>query len=69
VRELGAIASPSIFAPWKDPQVMRSTGYPAPIVEVPAAKPSGPGAAPFRADPPARPGQTHLFDEASEALS
>ncbi len=69
VRELAALGPPSIFAPWKDPQVLRSTGYPAPIIEVPATKPSGPGAAPFRAGSPARPGQAHLFDEASGPLS
>ena len=69
VRELATVDAPAIFAPWKDPQVLRSTGYPAPIMEVPVAKSSGPGAAPFRAGSPARPGQAHLFDEASEVLS
>ncbi len=69
VRELAAVDAPAIFAPWKDPQVLRSTGYPAPIVEVPAGKPPGPGAAPFRAGSPVHPGQAHLFDGASEVLS
>jgi deoxyribodipyrimidine photo-lyase len=39
VRELAGTPTAQIFAPWKDPEVLRATGYPAPILEVPAARP------------------------------
>jgi deoxyribodipyrimidine photo-lyase len=68
VRELGDVPVPLRFAPWKEPAVLRATGYPAPLVEVPAdgVKRSGPGGPPFRADAPARPGQTSIFEGAIE---
>jgi deoxyribodipyrimidine photo-lyase len=61
VRELADVPAPWIFAPWKDPEVLRATGYPAPILEVPADVP-GPGGPPFHAAPPAHPGQATLLD-------
>ncbi len=60
VRELADVEPPTIFAPWKDPELLRVTGYPAPILEVPAAGPSGPGVTLLRAGPPAHPGQALL---------
>ncbi len=40
VRELAGTPAGLIFAPWKEPEVLRATGYPAPILEVPAARPT-----------------------------
>jgi deoxyribodipyrimidine photo-lyase len=40
VRELAGTPAALIFAPWKEPDVLRATGYPAPILEVPAARPA-----------------------------
>jgi deoxyribodipyrimidine photo-lyase len=34
VKELVDVEGPTIFAPWKDPAALRSSGYPAPIVPV-----------------------------------
>lgn len=34
VTELADVPAPLIFAPWRDPALLRSSGYPAPIVEV-----------------------------------
>ena len=59
VPELQDVAAPLVFAPWKDPALLRSKRYPEPVIEVPA-KGSGPGDPPFRAGPPAHPGQTSL---------
>jgi deoxyribodipyrimidine photo-lyase len=36
VRELDAVPAPDVLAPWTAPGVLARTGYPAPIVEVPA---------------------------------
>jgi deoxyribodipyrimidine photo-lyase len=36
VRELAGVEAPLVFAPWRDPAVLRRTGYPEPIVPVPA---------------------------------
>lgn len=36
VPELAGVQGPRIFAPWKDPALLQRTGYPEPIVEVPA---------------------------------
>lgn len=60
VRELAQVPAPWIFAPWWDPELLRSTGYPAPILEVPSSKPPGSGVPPFRAGEPAHPGQASL---------
>ncbi len=66
VRELAGAPTSQIFAPWKYPELLRATGYPAPAVEVPSpgrpasTEPSGPGVPPFQAGAPARPGQTQL---------
>ena len=38
VRELSGTPTEQIFAPWLDPTVLAATGYPAPILEVPASK-------------------------------
>ena len=35
VPELAGVPTPFVFAPWKDPALLRRTGYPAPIVDVP----------------------------------
>jgi deoxyribodipyrimidine photo-lyase len=35
VRELERVPAPSLFAPWKDPSVLRACGYPAPVIELP----------------------------------
>jgi deoxyribodipyrimidine photo-lyase len=60
VRELAHVPTPLLFAPWRDPAVLRETGYPSPVLEVPApnvrAVP-GPGVPRFRAGPPAHPDQ------------
>jgi deoxyribodipyrimidine photo-lyase len=47
VRELARVPAPSIFAPWWEPGLLATTGYPAPIIEVPSTKPkrSAPDAA------------------------
>jgi deoxyribodipyrimidine photolyase len=68
VRELADVPVPLRFAPWKEPAVLRATGYPSPLIEVPAdgVKRSGPGGPPFHADAPARPGQTSIFEGAIE---
>jgi deoxyribodipyrimidine photo-lyase len=58
VPELAATEPPLIFAPWKRSALLRSMGYPEPLLEVPANG-SGPGDPPFQAGPPAHPGQTH----------
>ena len=34
VAELADVPAPAIFAPWRDPSLLRRCGYPAPIVEV-----------------------------------
>jgi deoxyribodipyrimidine photo-lyase len=60
VRELAEVEADEIFAPWKHPELLRVTGYPAPIAEVPDPGTSGPGVPPF-AGGPAHPGQTPLF--------
>ena len=36
VRELADVPTPLLFAPWRDPAVLRETGYPSPVLEVPA---------------------------------
>ena len=36
VRELADVQPPLVFAPWKEADVLRRTGYPAPILSVPA---------------------------------
>jgi len=36
VRELSGVGTPLVFAPWKDPELLRRTGYPEPIVPVAA---------------------------------
>ena len=36
VRELSGVPAPSIFAPWKQPALLQSLGYPEPVVPVPA---------------------------------
>jgi deoxyribodipyrimidine photo-lyase len=36
VPELAGAPTPSLFAPWKDPALLRRTGYPTPIVDVDA---------------------------------
>jgi deoxyribodipyrimidine photo-lyase len=41
VRELARVPAPSIFAPWWEPGLLASTGYPPPIIEVPSTKPKG----------------------------
>jgi deoxyribodipyrimidine photo-lyase len=63
VKELADVPAPLRFAPWKDLEVLRATGYPAPLIEVPAGgvKRPGPGEPPFRADAPARSGQASLL--------
>ncbi|HSL11357.1 MAG TPA: deoxyribodipyrimidine photo-lyase [Actinomycetota bacterium] len=65
VRELADVPVPLRFAPWKEPTTLRETGYPAPLIEVPAdgVERSDPGGPPFHADAPARPGQASLFTE------
>jgi deoxyribodipyrimidine photo-lyase len=60
VRELADVPAPWIFAPWWDPELLRATGYPAPIIEIPSSKPPGPGVPPLRAGEPAHPGQASL---------
>jgi deoxyribodipyrimidine photo-lyase len=35
LRELSEVEPPHIFAPWKDPSLLRRTGYPEPIVRIP----------------------------------
>ena len=60
VPELAGVPTAQIFAPWHNPDLLRITGYPPPVMQVPAPKPSGPGAPPFQAGTPARPGQTTL---------
>jgi deoxyribodipyrimidine photo-lyase len=61
VRELADVPAPLIFAPWKEPTVLSASGYPAPILELPAdVRVPGPGATPFRDEMPARPGQATL---------
>ncbi len=35
VHELSEVEPPRIFAPWKDPSLLRRTGYPEPIVQIP----------------------------------
>lgn len=39
VRELADVPAPQIFAPWKDPDLLRSTGYPSPVLEIPTPRP------------------------------
>jgi deoxyribodipyrimidine photo-lyase len=56
VRELADVPAARIFAPWWDPELLRATGYPAPIIEVPSSKPPGPGVTPLRVNEPAHPG-------------
>jgi deoxyribodipyrimidine photo-lyase len=34
VKELADVPAPLVFAPWKEPSVLRRTGYPEPIVDV-----------------------------------
>ena len=36
VRELSDVPTPLIFAPWKDPSLLESIGYPEPVIPVPA---------------------------------
>jgi deoxyribodipyrimidine photo-lyase len=36
VRELADVPTPLLFAPWRDPSVLHATGYPPPVIEVPA---------------------------------
>ena len=36
VRELQDVSVPLIFAPWEEPSILNATGYPAPVLEVPA---------------------------------
>jgi deoxyribodipyrimidine photo-lyase len=60
VRELADVPAPWILAPWWDPELLRATGYPAPIIEVPSSKPPGPGVTTLRVDEPAHPGQAPL---------
>ncbi len=36
VRELADVPTPLLFAPWRDPAVLRETDYPLPVLEVPA---------------------------------
>lgn len=59
IPELADVPAPLVFAPWKRPSLLRSNRYPEPLLAVPAKGP-GPGAPPFRAGPPAHPGQTSL---------
>jgi len=35
VEELAGVPTPLIFAPWRDPELLRDRGYPSPIIEVP----------------------------------
>lgn len=37
VPELSGVSRPLVFAPWRDPALIRSTGYPEPVLEVPAS--------------------------------
>jgi deoxyribodipyrimidine photo-lyase len=62
VRELADVPVPLRFAPWKEPSVLRATGYPEPLIELPAdgARRSGPGGPPSHEDAPAHPGQATL---------
>ena len=62
VRELADVPVPLRFAPWKEPSVLRATGYPSPLIELPAdgARRSDPGRPPFHEDVPAHPGQATL---------
>jgi len=39
VRELADVPAPLIFAPWWDPELLASTGYPSPMLEIPSSKP------------------------------
>jgi deoxyribodipyrimidine photo-lyase len=60
VRELADVPTPLLFAPWRDPAVLRDTGYPSPVIEVPAPNVRvvpGPGVPPFQAGEPAHPDQ------------
>jgi deoxyribodipyrimidine photo-lyase len=60
VRELADVPTPLLFAPWRDPSVLRKTGYPSPVLEVPAPNVRsvpGPGVPPFRVGTPAHPDQ------------
>lgn len=43
VSELADVPAPLILAPWWDQELLRGTGYAAPIVEVPSTKPKSPG--------------------------
>lgn len=61
VRELADVRAPWILAPWWDPELLRATGYPAPILEVPSSKPSVPGVPPSHLGEPAHPGQASLL--------
>ena len=55
VRELSGVSRPLVFAPWRDPALLRSTGYPEPVLEVPAS-----GSARRVRTDPARSAQTAL---------
>ncbi len=43
VEELADVPAPQIFAPWWDAELLRETGYPPPILEVPSTKPRASG--------------------------
>jgi deoxyribodipyrimidine photo-lyase len=62
VRELADVPIPLRFAPWKEPSVLHATGYPQPMIELPAdgVRRPGPGGPPFHAEAPAHPGQATL---------
>ncbi len=55
VRELSDVRAPLAFMPWKVPAVLRETGYPEPIVELPVV-----AGRPGPSDVPARSGQAAL---------
>lgn len=61
VRELADVPVPLRFAPWREPSVLRGTGYPEPLIELPAdgIKRLGRGGPP-RAAAAASPGQATL---------
>jgi deoxyribodipyrimidine photo-lyase len=62
VRELRDVEVPLLFAPWKQPAILHRTGYPEPVLELPAnVGRDGPGTTPSRAAVSVRPtGQASL---------
>ena len=65
VRELAGTPTSQIFAPWLDPAVLSATGYPAPILEVPATRAP---TSPDQTSLPLSPSSTSSSEPSSAAL-